>query len=259
MFSDFSCFTVVGLSLMSDLTLHASTALLRMREHFHRFVDDTSTFPTFLSQVKNLACLDGELEKLLPHLQRLQPPQGDAVEPPQEAQERRAAFAALDSFFKGLVEHPARVADGGMADGATHAVENASGSHASGVGVSSSAGGHAVATVSSQPTIDTSLVGALRSPFGDLLVSNEKLENALLIEDELSNQIRNPLFFFFFAKAPYSNVYTPVRPAPPCPIMPKSSLATLTPSQRRKHEIISSSAIGASLCQVLLHPKHRAS
>ena len=119
------------------------------------------------------------------------------MEPPQEAQERRAAFAALDSFFKGLVEHPARVEDGGMADGAMHAVQNASGSHVSGVGVSSSAGGHAVATVSSQPTIDTSLVGALRSPFGDLLVSNEKLENALHIEDELSKiMLADPNVYF---------------------------------------------------------------
>ncbi len=171
-----------------------STALLQMREHFLRFVNDTSTFPTFLRQAKALANYDGEVEKLLPHVQRLQLPQGDAVVPPQEAQERRAAFVALDSFFRGLVEHPARVTEGRRANGATYTVQNASGSHAAGVGVSSSAGGLAFVT---QPTIDTSLVGALQSPFGDLLVSNEKLENALYIEEELSKiKLADPRLYF---------------------------------------------------------------
>lgn len=182
---------------MSDLTLHASAALLQMREHFYRFVKDFSTFPTFLSQAQNLAILDVEVEKLLPHVQHLQPPQGGAAVPPQEVQERRAAFAALDSFFRGLVEHPARVAEGGMANGTTHEVQSVSGSHASGVGVSSSAGGTTLVTASSQPAIETSLAGALRSPFGDLLVSQEKLENALYIEDEISKiRLADPRCYF---------------------------------------------------------------
>lgn len=173
---------------MSALSPHASPALREASALFTGFVKDFATFPTFLTRVQHLSLLDSNVEKLLPFVQQLQPPEnGGADEPPGRKEERRFAFQQLSEIFSRLsADHPTyREVEGGVASGGHRQVQVA---HPDLAAAQGSGGGDDASDeflVRSQPEGGQSLSGALKSPFGDGLLEGTSFSNMQFISEEV--------------------------------------------------------------------------